>query len=232
MASRHEAADRRTHGRLGCRLRVITRPRPVARRTRLAGGREHQHRSGRIFRVNSSSSVQLPSASPDLPADLIPRHIALVMDGNGRWARERGLPRTEGHKRGEAVLMDAVDGCLEAGVNTLSAYAFSTENWRRSPEEVRFIMGFSRRVLHDHRDELDAKGVRIRWIGRRPRLWRVVIRELEKAEAQTVNNTRMTLNMCINYGGRAEIADAMKLVAEKVQSGEICLLYTSPSPRD
>lgn len=221
MASRHEAADRRTHGRLGPRLRVITLPSPVGRRTRLTGGREHQHRSGRIFHVNSSSSVQLPSAPPDLPADLIPRHIALVMDGNGRWARERGLPRTEGHKRGEAVLMDAVDGCLEAGVNTLSAYAFSTENWRRSHEEVRFIMGFSRRVLHDHRDELDAKGVRIRWIGRRPRLWRVVIRELEKAEAQTVNNTRMTLNMCINYGGRAEIADAMKLVAEKVQSGEI-----------
>ena len=159
--------------------------------------------------------------NPEIPADLIPKHIALVMDGNGRWAQERGLPRTEGHKRGEAVLMDAVDECLELGVDYLSAYAFSTENWRRSTEEVRFLMGFNRDVLRRRRDELDAKGVRVRWAGRRPRLWRSVISELEKAERQTADNTKMTLVMCVNYGGRAEITDAVREIAEEVAAGRV-----------
>ena len=160
-------------------------------------------------------------STPEIPAEFIPAHIALVMDGNGRWAQERGLPRTEGHKRGEAVLMDAVDECLELGVDFLSAYAFSTENWRRSTEEVRFLMGFNRDVLRRRRDELDAKGVRVRWAGRRPRLWRSVISELEKAEEQTKNNTRMTLVMCVNYGGRAEITDAVRGIAEEVAAGRM-----------
>lgn len=158
---------------------------------------------------------------PEIPAELIPRHIALVMDGNGRWATEQGLPRTEGHKRGEAVLMDMVDECLELGVDVLSAYAFSTENWRRSADEVRFLMGFNRDVLRRRRDELDAKGVRVRWAGRRPRLWRSVISELEKAEAQTKDNTRMTLVMCVNYGGRAELTDAARAIAGDVAAGKV-----------
>jgi undecaprenyl diphosphate synthase len=160
-------------------------------------------------------------STPEIPAEFIPRHIALVMDGNGRWAQERGLPRTEGHKRGEAVLMDMVDECLDLGVDYLSAYAFSTENWRRSASEVRFLMGFNRDVLHRRRDELDAKGVRVRWAGRRPRLWRSVISELEKAEEQTKDNTRLTLAMCVNYGGRAEIADAARAAAEAVAAGTL-----------
>jgi undecaprenyl diphosphate synthase len=160
-------------------------------------------------------------STPEIPAEFIPRHIALVMDGNGRWAQERGLPRTEGHKRGEGVLMDMVDECLDLGVDYLSAYAFSTENWRRSTGEVRFLMGFNRDVLHRRRDELDAKGVRVRWAGRRPRLWRSVITELEKAEEQTKHNTRLTLAMCVNYGGRAEIADAARAVAEEVAAGRL-----------
>ena len=159
--------------------------------------------------------------NPEIPAALIPKHIALVMDGNGRWAQERGLPRTDGHKRGEAVLMDAVDECLELGVDYLSAYAFSTENWRRSTDEVRFLMGFNRDVLRRRRDELDAKGVRVRWAGRRPRLWRSVISELEKAERQTADNTKMTLVMCVNYGGRAEITDAVRAIAEDVAAGRV-----------
>ena len=158
---------------------------------------------------------------PEIPAELIPRHIALVMDGNGRWATQQGLPRTEGHKRGEAVLMDMVDECLELGVDVLSAYAFSTENWRRSADEVRFLMGFNRDVLRRRRDELDAKGVRVRWAGRRPRLWRSVISELEKAEAQTRDNTRMTLVMCVNYGGRAELTDAARAIAGDVAAGKL-----------
>ncbi|WP_291475234.1 isoprenyl transferase [Corynebacterium sp.] len=158
---------------------------------------------------------------PEIPAELIPRHIALVMDGNGRWATQQGLPRTEGHKRGEAVLMDMVDECLELGVDVLSAYAFSTENWRRSADEVRFLMGFNRDVLRRRRDELDAKGVRVRWAGRRPRLWRSVISELEKAEEQTKDNTKMTLVMCVNYGGRAELTDAARAIAGDVAAGKL-----------
>jgi len=165
--------------------------------------------------------VNASESRPEIPAELIPRHIALVMDGNGRWATQRGLPRTEGHKRGEAVLMDMVDECLELGVDVLSAYAFSTENWRRSADEVRFLMGFNRDVLRRRRDELDAKGVRVRWAGRRPRLWRSVISELEKAEVQTKDNTRMTLVMCVNYGGRAELTDAARAIAGDVAAGKL-----------
>lgn len=131
------------------------------------------------------------------------------------------MVRTEGHKRGEAVLMDIIDACLELGIPHLSAYAFSTENWRRSADEVRFLMGFNRDVLHRQRDLLNEKGVRVRWAGRRPRLWRSVIRELEKAEELTQDNTRLTFYMCVNYGGRAEIVDAAKEIARRVQAGTL-----------
>ena len=109
---------------------------------------------------------------PEIPAELVPRHVAIVMDGDGRWAKERGLPRTEGHKVGEAALMDVLMGAIELGVEYISAYAFSTENWRRHPDEVAFLMSFNRDVIHRRREELAAAGVRIRWAGRRPRLWR------------------------------------------------------------
>ncbi|MCH6197555.1 isoprenyl transferase [Corynebacterium mastitidis] len=158
---------------------------------------------------------------PRIPAEFLPRHIALVMDGNGRWAQERGMPRTEGHRRGEAVLMECVDACLAMGVPYLSAYAFSTENWRRAADEVRFLMGFSRDVLRRQRDVLHDKGVRVVWAGRRPRLWRSVIRELEAAEDLTRKNTRMTLVMCVNYGGRAEIVDATRRIAAEAAAGRL-----------
>lgn len=162
------------------------------------------------------------STIPEIPREFIPRHIALVMDGNGRWAQERGMPRTEGHRAGEKVLMNMVDACIElGGVEWLSAYTFSTENWRRSPEEVRFLMGFSRDVMRAERDQLHEKNVRIVWVGRRPRLWRSVIRELEAAEELTKNNTGLTLAMCINYGGRAEIADAARRIAAAAANGEV-----------
>ncbi|MCQ9342181.1 isoprenyl transferase [Corynebacterium sp. 76QC2CO] len=168
--------------------------------------------------MNAQTNPEIPA---EIPAEFLPRHIALVMDGNGRWATERGLPRTEGHKRGEAVLLDMVDTCLELGVPYLSAYAFSTENWRRSASEVRFLMGFNRDVLRRQRDYLHSRGVRVRWAGRRPRLWRSVIRELEAAEQLTEHNTNMTLAMCVNYGGRAEIVDAARAIARKAAAGEL-----------
>ena len=135
------------------------------------------------------------------------------------------MKRTEGHRRGEAVLLDVVDACLAAGVPYLSAYAFSTENWRRSPEEVRFLMGFNRDVLRRQREWLNERGVRVVWAGRRPRLWRSVIKELEAAQELTKDNTKMTLAMCVNYGGRAELVDGFRDIAEQVAAGEL-------NPRD
>lgn len=158
---------------------------------------------------------------PPLTSEQVPQHVALVMDGNGRWAQQRGLPRTAGHEAGEFSLLDCVHGAIELGIKWLSVYAFSTENWRRSPDEVRFLMGFNREVVHRRRDEMDAMGVRVRWAGRRPRLWRSVISELEVAEAQTRNNTALNLTMCVNYGGRAEVADAAAALAQDVRDGRL-----------
>src|SRR3954465_11586439 len=136
---------------------------------------------------------------PPIPADKVPHHVAIVMDGNGRWAKQRGVPptpgpgaggrpRPAGHEAGEASLFDCVEGAIELGIGAISAYAFSTENWRRSPEEVRFLMGFNRDVIRRRRDEMHELGVRVRWAGRRPKLWRSVIRELEIAEELTKDN--------------------------------------------
>jgi undecaprenyl diphosphate synthase len=158
---------------------------------------------------------------PAIPAEFVPNHVALVMDGNGRWAQDRGLPRTEGHKRGEAVLMDSVCGSIEIGVKWLSAYAFSTENWSRSPDEVKFLMGFNRDVIRRRRDEMHDLGVRVRWAGRAPRLWRSVIKELQVAEEMTKDNDVLTLTMCVNYGGRAELADAARAIGREVAAGRL-----------
>ncbi len=158
---------------------------------------------------------------PDLPASVVPQHVAIVMDGNGRWANQRGLTRVEGHKAGEAALLDVVAGALQLGIKHISVYAFSTENWKRSPDEVRFLMGFNREVLHRRRDQLNDWGVRIRWAGRKPRLWRSVIDELQFAERMTAHNTKLTLTMCVNYGGRNEIVDAVRGLAEEVAAGRM-----------
>jgi len=158
---------------------------------------------------------------PDIPKALVPRHVAITMDGNGRWAKARGLPRTRGHELGEAALFDVVEGAIEIGVKAISAYAFSTENWKRSPEEVRFLMGFNRDVIRRRRDEMHELGVRVRWAGRAPRLWRSVIKELQVAEEMTKDNDVCTLTMCVNYGGRAEIADASRRIAQDVAAGRL-----------
>jgi len=158
---------------------------------------------------------------PPVPSHLVPNHVAIVMDGNGRWANARGLPRTRGHEAGEASLLDVCAGAIEIGVRRLSAYAFSTENWKRSPEEVRFLMGFNRDVIRRRRDLLDEWGVRVRWVGRRPRLWRSVVHELEVAQEMTRDNEVMTLTMCVNYGGRGEVADAVRRIAEQVKAGRL-----------
>ena len=151
----------------------------------------------------------------------IPQHVAIVMDGNGRWAKERGLPRTAGHEAGEKVLFDLVEAAISFGVKELSAYAFSTENWKRTPEEVKFLMGYSRDVLRNRRDRLNEMGVKVQWIGRPQRLWKSVIDELEEAQELTKKNKVLTLNMCVNYGGRAELVDAATALARDVKRGKV-----------
>jgi len=158
---------------------------------------------------------------PELPKGAVPEHVAVVMDGNGRWANRQGLTRIEGHKAGEAALLDVVAGAVQIGVKHLSVYAFSTENWKRSPDEVRFLMGYNRDVLHRRRDQLNEWGVRIRWAGRKPRLWKSVIEELQYAERLTAGNDTLTLTMCVNYGGRNEIVDAVRRITDDVAAGRL-----------
>lgn len=143
------------------------------------------------------------------------------MDGNGRWAKERGLARTAGHEAGEKVLFDLVEAAIGFGVKELSAYAFSTENWKRTPEEIKFIMGYSRDVLRNRRDRLNEMGVKVQWVGRPQRLWKSVIDELQEAQELTKKNKVLTLNMCVNYGGRAELVDAAKALAKDVKRGKV-----------
>jgi undecaprenyl diphosphate synthase len=153
----------------------------------------------------------------------VPAHVACVMDGNGRWASKRGLKRTDGHAAGEEALLDTVEGALDIGLRWFTVYAFSTENWRRPPDEVRFLMGFNKGILERHARDLHDKGVRIRFVGRRD--WRVprgVLRRMDWAADMTKDNRRMTLTVAFNYGGRAEIVDAVRaLVRDRVPPDQI-----------
>ena len=158
----------------------------------------------------TSPPLQIP---PGIDPKRVPVHIGCVMDGNGRWASRRGLPRTDGHAAGETALFDAVEGALQLGVEWFTVYAFSTENWRRPVDEVRFLMHFNESLLLRRRDELNGMGVRIRFIGRRN--WRVprrLLKQIDDAERLTHANRRMTLTFAFNYGGRAEIVDAVQRI--------------------
>jgi len=161
--------------------------------------------------------------SASLQSGHIPKHIGVVMDGNGRWAQRRGLPRTDGHGAGEEALVDTTYGALALGVKALTVYAFSTENWRRPMDEVRYLMNFNRSLLERRQHELNDVGIRIVFSGRRD--WRVpkgVLKRMDEASELTKNNTAMTLNIAFNYGGRAEIIDAVKqLIDEGVPARKI-----------
>ncbi|MEO0493749.1 MAG: polyprenyl diphosphate synthase [Actinomycetota bacterium] len=146
----------------------------------------------------------------------IPRHIACVMDGNGRWAQSQGLPRTEGHKAGEHSLFEVVDASIDAGVEWLTVYAFSTENWKRPKDEVRFLINFNEEILQRRQQELHERNVRIRFVGRRD--WRVpkrLIKRMNESAELTKHNTGLTFTIAFNYGGRAEIVDAVKTIVER-----------------
>ncbi|WP_326598944.1 polyprenyl diphosphate synthase [Streptomyces sp. NBC_01803] len=160
---------------------------------------------------------------PRLPADRVPRHVAIIMDGNGRWATDRGLPRTDGHEAGARSGWEVVHGAIEAGVTHLSLYAFSTENWGRPQVEVRHIFSaLARRVLAAARQrELEEMGVRVRWAGRRSRVPGYVADALGRLEDRTRNNTVLTLTVCVDYGGRSEITEAAAALAKDVYHGRV-----------
>jgi undecaprenyl diphosphate synthase len=157
-----------------------------------------------------------PGVELDTRRDRLPRHVAIVMDGNGRWANARGLSRTEGHAAGESALFDTVEGALEIGIGQLTVFAFSTENWSRPKGEVRFLMEFNESLLLRRRDELHERNVRIQFLGRRN--WRVpkrVLRRMDESLELTQDNTGMTLTIAFNYGGRAELVDAVRAIVEQ-----------------
>jgi undecaprenyl diphosphate synthase len=152
----------------------------------------------------------------------LPSHVALIMDGNGRWANRQGLPRNAGHEAGEAALFDTVEGALELGLTDLTVYAFSTENWRRPPSEVRFLLQFNESLLLRRADELDDRQVRVRFIGRRSRpVPRRLVRLIEETETKTARHRRLTLRIAFNYGARAELADAAQRAADDVAAGRL-----------
>ena len=161
-------------------------------------------------------------AYADVDLERVPAHVAIIMDGNGRWANARGLKRNAGHEAGEAALFDTVEGALELGIRYLTVYAFSTENWRRSPDEVRFLMNFNESLLLRRADELDEREVRVRFIGRRLRpVPRRLVKLIEETEAKTADNERMQLTIAFNYGGHAELVDAAKALAKDLADGTV-----------
>ena len=159
----------------------------------------------------------------DLDPTRIPRHVGLILDGNGRWANARGLPRTAGHAAGEAALFDTVEGSLELGIEWLTAYTFSTENWSRDSDEVEFLMWFNQDLLTRRRDSLADQGVRMHFIGdladrRIPDHNR---KEMEEATELTAGNERLHLVFAFNYGSQREIAAAAATIAKRAASGEL-----------
>jgi undecaprenyl diphosphate synthase len=158
----------------------------------------------------------------DLDPDRIPQHVAIIMDGNGRWANLRGLKRNAGHEAGERALFDTVEGALELGVGAVTVYAFSTENWKRPAEEVRFLMNFNEQLLRRRIDELDDRDVRVRFVGRRTRpVPKRLVSLMEESETRTADNEAMTLYIAFNYGGQAELVDAARRLAHDHASGEL-----------
>ena len=150
-----------------------------------------------------------------------PVHVAIIMDGNGRWAKARGLPRVAGHKRGAEAVRRTVRGAAELGIEFLTLYGFSSENWKRPPSEIDDLMSLLRLYLLNEIEELHRNGVRLRVIGQRSRLQADIVQLIEEAERHTANNRGLNLTVALSYGGRAEIADAARRIAEAVRDGRV-----------
>jgi undecaprenyl diphosphate synthase len=151
----------------------------------------------------------------------LPRHIGIIMDGNGRWAEQRGLPRIEGHRIGEEAIMETVRACAVQGIENLTIFAFSTENWQRPPEEVTFLVNMSRDVLRRRLEEFNSLGVRLLHLGLREELPPDILRWFDLAAESTRANRQMLLCIAFNYGGRKEIFDAAMQVAEGIARDEL-----------
>ncbi len=153
--------------------------------------------------------------------DQLPRHVAIIMDGNGRWAKARGMSRTQGHLEGVKRVEEIIKSARDIGIKFLTIYAFSTENWSRPQDEVSMIMRTFIMVLGQKARELSEKGVRINFIGRRQGVPTEVLNAMDEAARVTMNKTTMVLNIAFNYGARAEIVDAIKTIASQVREGKI-----------
>jgi undecaprenyl diphosphate synthase len=156
-----------------------------------------------------------------VPADKLPQHIAVIMDGNGRWARERGLPRIEGHRRGSESVRACTTACIEAGVPYLTLYAFSKENWQRPADEVGALMILLDRFLAERTAEIMERNIRLLAIGHLQDLPDKARKRLEDTIAKSANNTAMTLTLALSYGARTEIVDAARRIAREVKAGTL-----------
>ncbi len=165
--------------------------------------------------------VDAASPAPQKVRALVPSHVAIIMDGNGRWAARRALPRVAGHRAGVEAVRRTIRATMEAGVAWLTLYAFSSENWRRPAEEVTDLTGLLRHFLRNEVSELDSHGVRLRIIGDRSRFDRDIQTELAAAEARTAGNARLNLVVALSYGGRAEIVAAARAAAEAARAGTL-----------
>ncbi len=158
----------------------------------------------------------------------VPRHVAIIMDGNGRWAKRRHLPRIAGHRKGIEAAKAVVRAAGDLGIDVLTLYAFSTENWRRPADEVSDLMGLLRRFIIDDIDELAANGVRLRIIGNYQALKPDLVKLIDEAMARTAGNTRTTLVIALNYGSQLEIARAAQILAARVQDGTLTVDQITP----
>jgi undecaprenyl diphosphate synthase len=168
-----------------------------------------------------STAVKIGTAAEAPDGGAIPRHVAIIMDGNGRWAKARGLPRAAGHREGAEALRRIVRAAAEFGVDYLTVFGFSSENWKRPAEEVTDLMGLLRLYLRKEIAEIDREGVRLRVIGDRDRLSDDIIKLIEDAERRTAGNTRLNLTVALSYGGRAEIVRAAQRLAKAVRAGSL-----------
>ncbi|BAY61426.1 undecaprenyl pyrophosphate synthetase [Calothrix brevissima NIES-22] len=167
----------------------------------------------------TAQQTQLQDLPPGLKRELLPKHVAVIMDGNGRWAKRQGLPRIMGHKRGVDALKDLLRCCKDWGIQALTAYAFSTENWKRPQEEVDFLMTLFQRVLRQELREMVEENVQIQFVGNLNALPRSLQEEISRSMAETKDNRSIRFTVATNYGGRQEILQACRAIAQKVQQG-------------
>ncbi|MCX5672937.1 MAG: isoprenyl transferase [Planctomycetota bacterium] len=168
-----------------------------------------------------ANALYIPELLADVPRDAWPRHVAIIMDGNGRWAGARGLPRIEGHRRGADAVRHVTEECSRLGLAQLTLFAFSSENWRRPPDEIAFLMDLYRRYLVKERPTIMKNSLRFRTLGRRDGIPAGALAEVDRTIAASAANTGMTLCLAVNYGSRREIADAARRLAERARDGRL-----------